>query len=287
MKKVLLSLAVILMIVFLAACNENDEENETEEEAERVIPVEVAEVTEGDLTAVSTVNGRTEPNHTTPVMAETPGEIDTLEVENGDTVEEDDLIASLDTPAGLQNIRADREGQITNLNYSEGDMVTNEEPFAVVADLEILKITAGVTAEIRELFEKDDTVTITIDGQEIDGEITSVGTMPDDTGLYPVEAEVENEEDDFLPGMIAKISVEETVLSDTILVPTEAVMEESEEAYVFIVVDNEAVRRTVTVQETQSEETALEGDIEAGDQVVTSGQLTLTDGAQVNVAKGE
>jgi multidrug efflux pump subunit AcrA (membrane-fusion protein) len=287
MKKLLWSMAAIMMVVFLAACNEDNEETETEEEEERVVPVEIAEAEEGSLTAVNTVYGRTEPNQTTPVMAETPGEIDTLEVENGDSVEEDDLIATLDTPAGLQNIRADREGEITNLNFSEGDMVTNEEPFAVIADFKTLKITAGVTSKVLALFEKDDTVNITIDGQEIEGNITSVGNMPDDTGLYPVEAEVENDDDDFLPGMVAKIAVDETLVSDTIIVPTEAVMEESEETYVYVVVDGEAIRKTVTVQETQSEKTALEGDIEAGDQVVTAGQLTLTDGAQVNVTKGE
>ncbi len=287
MKKLLWSMAAIMMVVFLAACNEDNEETETEEEEERVVPVEIAEAEEGSLTAVNTVYGRTEPNQTTPVMAETPGEIDTLEVENGDIVEEDDLIATLDTPAGLQNIRADREGEITNLNFSEGDMVTNEEPFAVIADFKTLKITAGVTSKVLALFEKDDTVNITIDGQEIEGNITSVGNMPDDTGLYPVEAEVENDDDDFLPGMVAKIAVDETLVSDTIIVPTEAVMEESEETYIYVVVDDEAIRKTVTVQETQSEKTALEGDIEAGDQVVTAGQLTLTDGAQVNVTKGE
>ncbi|WP_164218421.1 efflux RND transporter periplasmic adaptor subunit [Virgibacillus sp. YIM 98842] len=287
MKKLLWSMAAIMVVVFLAACNEDNEETETEEEEERVVPVEIDEAEEGSLTAVNTVYGRTEPNQTTPVMAETPGEIDTLEVENGDSVEEDDLIATLDTPAGLQNIRADREGGITNLNFSEGDMVTNEEPFAVIADFKTLKITAGVTSKVLALFEKDDTVNITIDGQEIEGNITSVGNMPDDTGLYPVEAEVENDDDDFLPGMVAKIAVDETLVSDTIIVPTEAVMEESEETYVYVVVDGEAIRKTVTVQETQSEKTALEGDIEAGDQVVTAGQLTLTDGAQVNVTKGE
>lgn len=286
MKKMLLSMAAILIALFLAACNENEEENETEKE-ESVISVEVAEATEGDLTAEHTVNGRTEPNRTTPVMVETPGEIDALEVENGDMVEEDDLIATIDTPMGQQNVRAGKEGQITNLNVSEGDMASNEEPLAVIADLDTLKITAGVTAKTRSLFEKEDTITVTIEGTEKVGEITSVGNMPDDTGLYPIEASVDNEDDDYLPGMIAVLSVSETVRENTILVPTEAVMEESGETYVYIVEGDEAIRRTVTVQETQSEETALEGDIEAGDQVVTSGQLTLTDGAQVNVAKGE
>ncbi|MFA1822482.1 efflux RND transporter periplasmic adaptor subunit [Virgibacillus oceani] len=285
MKKILLSVAAILLIGLLAACNEDDEE--TTETEEREISVEVAEAAEGDLTTENSVYGRTEPNRTIPVMIETPGEMDTLEVENGDTVEEDDLIATIDTPAGLQNIRADREGQITNLDASEGDIISNEEPLAIIADLETLKITAGVTAQVRDLFEKEDTVMVTIDGEEKEGEVTHVGNMPDDTGLYPMEATLENEAADFLPGMIAILSTSETVIENTILVPTEAVMEDADETYVYLVIDNEAIRTAVTVQGTQSEKTALEGDIEAGDQVVTNGQLTLTDGAQVNVAKGE
>src|SRR5690625_4110628 len=135
MRKILLSLTAILLIAMLAACND-DEEESGEKEEETVTPVEVADITKGDLVVDKSFYGRAEPNKTTPIMVQMPGEIDSLEVEEGDNVKEDDLIAKLKTQAGVQNIRASKDGTIVNLDVSEGDMVNDEDPLSMIADLE-------------------------------------------------------------------------------------------------------------------------------------------------------
>src|SRR5690625_4810882 len=121
MRKILLSLTAILLIAMLAACNDDKEES-GEKEGETVTPVEVADITKGDLVIEKSFYGRAEPNKTSPIMVQMPGEIDSLEVEEGDEVKEDDLIAKLKTQAGIQNIRASKEGLIdrksTRLNSS-------------------------------------------------------------------------------------------------------------------------------------------------------------------------
>lgn len=285
MKKILISISVILFITLLAACNQDEDTNEEEEE--RVVPVETAEAAEGDLVIEKSVYGRTAPSSTAPIMLQSPGEIDALEVENGDQVEEDDLIATILTQAGNQNIRAPRDGEVVNLNGAEGDMVSNEDPFALIADMNTVKLDFSVTANVRELFEDEAAMETRINDQKYEAEITSIGKMPNDTGLYAIEATVENEDGEILPGMVGHMSVPEKRIEKAIIVPTEAIVQENDESFVYIVKDNKAVKQAITIQESQSDKTAIEGDVQSGDQVVVTGQLTLTDGIEVDVQKGE
>ncbi|MGJ9458162.1 efflux RND transporter periplasmic adaptor subunit [Oceanobacillus sp. CF4.6] len=284
MKKMLFGLAAILFIGLLAACTE--EEN-AEEEQERIVPVETAEVETGDLVIEKTLYGRMAPKSTTPIMLQTPGEVDTLEVENGAQVEEDDLIASISTAAGNQNIRAHKDGQILNIQAVEDEMATNEEPFAIIADMDQMKVQLTVTANVRSLLAVDDTFPVLIDDNEYEATITEVGAMPDDTGLYPVEATVENEEAAILSGTIAELNVLETTIEEATLVPTSAIVQEDDLSFVYLVHENKAQKVEVTIVETQSEKSAIEGDVKDGDQIVITGQLTLSDGNQVDTAGGE
>src|SRR5699024_1970665 len=102
MRKKALKVIAICMIGLLVACS-ND--NADEENNESIIPVETIKAQEDEIVVNKALNGRTAPNRTTPVMVETPGEVEELNVENGDQVEEDDVLATLKTPAGNQEIK--------------------------------------------------------------------------------------------------------------------------------------------------------------------------------------
>lgn len=285
MKKVLLGVTAILIIGLLAACNSDKETNKDKEQW--VTPVETEAAVKGDFILEKSVYGRTSPASTTAIMLPSPGEVDTLEVGNGDQVEEDDLIVILKTPAGKQNIRAAKDGQIVNLKATEGDTLSNEEPFAVIANMENMKLTFTVTADMQSLFSKEGTLNVRINDDQYEAKVNTIGMMPDDTGLYPIEATVKNKDAKILPGMVAKMTVPEKKLKDVIIIPTEAVTHENNEAFVYVIKKNKADKVKVTVKEVKSDETAIKGDVKADDQVVVNGQLTLTDGSQVSVEKGE
>lgn len=284
-KKILISAVVILLLGVLAACNQDEEDNDDQEE--QITTVETTEATTGDLVIEKSLYGRTEPDSTTPVMVQNPGEITELEVQNGDTVEEDDHLATIQTTAGNQTIYASTAGEIAQLTLDEGSMASNEEPLMVIADFNPMSIQMTVAAETFNLLDTGDTFPVLIDEQEYESEITSVSSMPDDTGLYPVEATVENDDDAILSGMTSVMNVPENRVEDSVLLPTEAVVTENDETFVYVVEDSQAVRKDITIQETQSEETAVEGDVQEGDQVVINGLLTLSDGMDVNVAGEE
>lgn len=284
MKKIYVYVAILLAGGVLAACSGADGEND-DNEAEEVVPVEVDEAEEGDLTVTKSVYGRAEPSKTTPVMLENPGEIDTLEVDEGDDVDEDDTIAKVKTPEGKEKIQADADGTITDLDADEGETASDEDPLATISEMDPMTLTFQVTSNVRRLFEKDDENDVEIDDTEYEGEVTKVKATPDDSGLYPVEAEVDNDDGDILSGMVARMDVPEDRVEDAIIVPTSAVETEDDESSVFIVEDNKAVEVDVSIEETQSDRTAIEGDVEADDEVVVSGQLTLEDGSEVDVTE--
>ncbi len=283
MKRMLLSIVGLLFVGFLTACNQNEDTIVDQEEV--IIPVETVEATEGDLVIEKSLYGRTAPMRITPIMSQMPGEIDELEIENGDQVEEDDLIATLKTQVGQQNIKAPRKGEITQLEVEEGDLATDAEPFAMIVDVGEMKVNFTVTSKLRSLLEKDSTLDIFINDEKYAAKITTIGKMPDETGLYPVEASVENENGEILPGMVAVMHVPENRIENAIILPTAAIVEETEGAFIYLVQDNQVVKSEITILEAQSDETAIKGEVSAGDQVVINGQLTLEDGSKVDVVK--
>ncbi|WP_179151988.1 efflux RND transporter periplasmic adaptor subunit [Oceanobacillus senegalensis] len=287
MKKFVRSMMMVVLVSGMAGCaTQKDTSTDTEEEENQVVTVEVAEAKEDSLRVVQTVLGRTAPNTVAPIVVQSPGKVDGLEVENGDSVEEGDLIAKLSTPTGTQNVRAIRDGEIINLQVREGDMANTEEPIAMIADLDEVEIQFSVTADNHSLLSKDDTLPVVVDGNEYEATVIQKDTLPDDTGLYPVVAKMKNPDEGLLPGRIAEIHIPEEKIDAAIIVPTTAIVEEDGEAFVYVVKDDIATKQVVTILETQSEETAIEGGVEEGAQVIVSGHLTLTDGRQVDVTEG-
>lgn len=286
MKKKTYVMIIALFVLLLGACND---ENGEAEESDRVIPVEAIEAKIDDFIVDKTLYGRTEPKDLTPVMLQMPGEISELPVKVGDTVEEDDLIAKIETQAGIQEINAPAAGEIVELSGKEGEMVSESDPFAMILDLNELNITLSVTKDGRSLMEDadDSDITVEIDDETYDIDVTSLGKMPDDTGLFPVEAVFENKDHHVLPGMIAKVILPEKKLKQTFVLPTEAIVEDSEGTYIYKVVDEKATKIDVTVLETQTDVTAIESDsdIEEGDQIVINGQITLSEGARVTIVE--
>lgn len=284
MTKNVLKIMAICLIGLLVACSNN---NTDEDKTESIIPVETITAQEDEIVVNRTLSGRTAPNRTTPVMVEVPGEIEELNVENGDKVEEDEVLATLKTPAGNQDIKAPKSGEVAELELDEEDVATDSDPFAVIIDMEKLKINYDVTSNVRSLMEKDMTLDTVVDDETYETTITSIGSIPGETGLYPVEGVVENVDDQLIPGLVVKTSVPEKRIKDTIVVPTEAIIEESDGAFVYLVEDNVAVKTEITIKESQSDVTAIEGDVKVDDEVVINGQLTLSDGREVEVVEEE
>lgn len=273
---------IVLSVMILAACTQEKEQPDKEA---RTVPVDVAEVTFGNITDVQTIYGRTSPKKTTPVLPEAPGEVDEVEVSNGDIVKEDDLLITIRTQAGTIRVTSPVDGEIAQFALESGDMVTPDEPLGLIIDTDTMDITLEVTAGERSQFSVDDTLGATIDDVTYEAVVKRMDSLPNDTGLYDIQLSVDNQDNAIIAGMIAAVEQEETRIEDALIVPTESIIEESDGAFVYVVKDDVARQVTIEIKDMRSDETAIEGELEEGDHVVVNGQLTVTDGSKVEVVK--
>ncbi|WP_194165613.1 efflux RND transporter periplasmic adaptor subunit [Oceanobacillus sp. CFH 90083] len=288
MKKSIGAMGLIFMLLVLAACTGENSESAQENEEVGVISVQTDEVEEGNLTRERTFNARLEPSQMTPIMIEQPLEVDTLEVNVGDTVEENDTVATLTFDGNTQSVDAPEAGEVIQIQTTEGDNIDPEEPFMLLADTDQWRATGSVPEGVLRLLNMDDELTVTAGGEERTATVTNMNWVPDDTGLYSVTLTFEAGDASFVSGSVAKVIVNETVESDTLIVPTETIVENEGESFVFVVTADETVeQREIAVITMQSQQTAIEGDLEAGEEIVITGQSGLEDGDAVEVVKGE
>lgn len=283
MHRTLFLLFFSVMLLLLAACNNENEANQ--ETVEKTITtVETATVKKGDLQVESSIYGNVMPSKQVPVIGQQPGEVTEVKVENGEAVKKDERIATIRTAMGRSGIFAPTDGKVGQLQLKEDDYYTAEEPFAMIYDDEKLLIQFQVTAEMRKNFKKEKKIDVIIEGEKYKAEIISVASLPNEVGQFDIQAEMENDAE-ILPGAIAEIIVKETRVKDTLLIATDAIVTESDETFVYIVENDTAKKVPVEIKAMQTDETAVEADLSEDDVVITSGQFLVGDGSKVEIIK--
>lgn len=168
------AIGLILMLFVLAACTEDDNESAEETQEEVITSVQTEEVEEGELTRERTFNARLEPSQTTPIMIEQPLEVDTLEVNVGDTVEEDETVAELTLDGNTQSVDAPEAGEVIQIQAGEGENIDPEEPFMLIADTDEWKAEGSASESMLNLLNIDDEVEVTVSGEEKTAAITNI-----------------------------------------------------------------------------------------------------------------
>jgi|SRR5690625_3534546 len=283
MRKVFFLIFMITQLFFISACSEEGESKANNEEI--VTPVETESVETGDFVVEKSIYGQISPIKQTPVLVQQPGEVTSLKVENGDEVKKNDHLATIQTGMGSEAIYAPTDGEIAQIHVQEKSFQSNEEPLALIVELEKLQANFAVTPSTRKQFKQDEEMTVFVDDKKYQATVMAMDSMPNETGQFPISMEIDNEERDILPGKTAKLIISDKRVKDTIIVPTEAVITESDESFVFIVSDNTAKKVVVDLKETQSDKVAVEAELEKDDQVIVNGQVTLSDGSKVEVVK--
>lgn len=284
MRKMLFLFSAIILLFTLSACNETND-GESPEIEKRVIPVESIHVETGDLIIEQTVFGHTMPNKQTPVLVQQPGEITDLKVKNGDTVKKDERIGTIKTEMGSFAIKSPVAGEVGLLKLEKDDFYNGEEPIAIIFDAEIVAVQFFATPEMKSKFKEDKKYKTVIDEKEYDAEVKRIERLPNESGQYEIVAHINNEKGHILPGSIAEISLKNVTKKDALLIPTEAIISDSDETYVFIVDGSTAKKVNIEILETQTEQSAVKGDLKDKDEVIISGQFLLTDGSEIEVVK--
>ncbi len=86
------------------------------------------------------------------------------------------------------------------------------------------------------------------------------------------------------PGQFADVSLTLGIDRNAVLVPSAAVQTGQDGQFVFVIKNNKADMKKVKIGRIVGSDTVIESGVDAGDQVVTDGQLRLTPGAKVAVS---
>ncbi|OOM76512.1 efflux RND transporter periplasmic adaptor subunit [Clostridium sp. BL-8] len=179
------------------------------------------------------------------------------------------------------SLTADEDGYVVDILCKEGEMQQAGYPVVLIrsenqvvtvglSDDDVKKVQAGTKAEVKI----DDTTT--------DGEIMNIVQAPDkQSGTYSAEIKILNQIDNnkYYIGESVKVNIDNGEESG-IWIPISSILNDGQD-YVYTVEDERAVRKNVTLGNTNENEVCVDG-LKAGDNLVTEGMKNIKAGYQVS-----
>lgn len=206
-------------------------------------------------------------------------------------------VASLQAQIDKKTVRAPFSG---TLGIRQVDIGQYIQPGTTIVNLQDLsQVNVEFTVSQRDIGEVEPgrVIRVTTDahpGRVFEGQVTSREPQVDPgTGLVRVEGRLPNPETVLLPGMFVNVEIDLADERAVTVVPEEAISYNLYGDFVYVVRPKEGDAEHPTVQrvvvqagERRGGNVVIEEGVEAGQTVVTSGQLKLSNGTQVEVTEG-
>lgn len=203
-------------------------------------------------------------------------------------------LQSLKVQLEFCTIRAPIAGRIGTASVKVGNLARQADavPLAIINQVAPIYVSFAVPQrslpDVRQaLAAETATIAATIPGSEksASGQISVIeNTVDPATGMVTVRATMPNQDELLWPGTLVNAVL--TLRSDKrITVPAAALQRSQEGTFVFVVKNDVAEVRRVTVERTVDGVAAIESGLEDGEVVVTDGQLLLSGGTKVTQRK--
>lgn len=198
---------------------------------------------------------------------------------------------------GFTQIRSPINGRTGSLNVYEGNVVTanSATPIVSINQIEPIYVTFTVPEQnldqVRKcMVDKTLTVQALIEGKRKEKFIGSVtfleSTVNTTSGTVALRATFPNRDGKLFPGQFVDVIVTMPPDGKTTVVPSSAVQTSQQGNSVYVVKPDKTVDFvTVDLKRTYGDLAAIGNGLNAGDVVVTDGQLQLTPGARVDIVK--
>jgi len=212
--------------------------------------------------------------------------------EDGSRVEKGETIAYIDRDeTGLKFEKAPVEstltGTIGRVYVDIGQNVTSQTPIALVVNADKVKIDLDVPEIYLPRVSLGEEAVISVDAypaEEFKGIVTKVSPVLDlATRSAPVEISVDNPEHRLKSGMFARVRLILERRQNVPAILKEAIIGKEIEPYVFVVKDNKAYLRKITLGIRQGPDYEVKGGLREGEQVVIMGQQRLSDSSEVKI----
>ncbi len=178
------------------------------------------------------------------------------------------------------NYYAKNDGTVLTILSKEGEVATPLEPVLVIGTVNMIA-EFGVSSSDIEKLEVSNKAMITLGDETFSGEVVSVDLLPDETSrTYTTDVLINTDGKDFQIGEL--VSVEIFVgESMEVLLPINSILNDGLD-YVFVVEDERAVRRDVTLGNIVNNEVKVYG-LNPNDEVIIKGMKSVKSGYKVSV----
>ena len=166
-----------------------------------------------------------------------------------------------------------------------GETALPSQPVVSILDLSTVKVKMAVPEREMKDLTPSTATTISVEaiGRDFVGGRIEKGVQADAmTHTYDVRVQVDNKERLLLPGMVAKVNVDDGTTSAACSVPLTAVQRRADGSlFVWTTgTDSAAHRTTVTIGETFGNRVVITSGLNQGDRVVTEGYQKLSEGTK-------
>lgn len=186
-------------------------------------------------------------------------------------------------------IKAPTSGMISERPVEQGVYANAGTQIATIVNLSQAKVQLNLTEMEVYQVKLGQQVKITTDiylGQVFNGKIAFISPQADETHNYKIEIMAENKESSLLrSGTFVYADFSRKTKQNILLIPREALTESIKDASVYVVENNIVHLKSIKTGIEMNNLVQVISGIKAGDIVVTSGQINLTDGALVNISK--
>ena len=343
----LIALAALGLMLALGACSTGTASPVAGKDKPAGQPVEVARVARGELTARYAATAALQAERESKLVAEVPGTVLELLVEEGDVVRKGQVLARLDADrsrlqlreaeadlqrrkndvergekllarrliaanshdqttsdyavrraevdlarvsVGKSEIRAPYAGTVTRRWVKRGQLLAANAPVFDIADFSELRADLRVPERDAVNLAAGQPVAFKVDAlgaREFSARVERVAPVVDrESGTVNVTVRVPNDDLVLRPGLFTRMDIAFLHLDDAVLLPKAAVLGSRDAAMTWVVNDGKAVRTPVRLGHDSGAHVQVLHGVDAGADVVVTGQSALNDGALVEVLPG-
>lgn len=266
------------------------------EKASEAIPVKVLKVKAQEILEALEYAGNIKAQDEVIVYPKVSGKIMEKIKEDGSAVNKGQALAYIDRDeVGLKFEKAPVESPLTGIvgrfYVDIGQNVTAQTPIALVVDMDKVKIDLDIPEKYLPRISLGQEARIRVDAyaeEEFSGQVNKISPVVDlTTRSAPIKITVDNPGHRLKSGMFAKVRL---ILEEHKNVPAilkEAVMGKEPNVYVYVVEDNKAILKKVTLGFRQGPYYQVREGLKEGERVVIMGQQRLRDGVSVSMEQEE
>ncbi|GAB3694666.1 efflux RND transporter periplasmic adaptor subunit [Spirosoma flavus] len=185
------------------------------------------------------------------------------------------------------NVKSPISGQIVQKAIEPGVYITVGSTLGKVLDVARLKVNVLVNESDVYQLRIGQSVKVTADvfpGRTITGQISYISPQGSDEHNYPVEITIANASG-LRAGTFVNVDFSQKSNQKTLQIPRIALVESIKNPYVYVVENNVVHQRKISVGRDFGDTIEVIGGLSAGDVVVTTGQLNLSEGKTVQITK--